>query len=299
MLKQLQQQEVVLKSYGRGSDTDLLEYVADRLCAVDELIYEPENFAELHEIDELARAEIANGSIAVACRSDAAMDEVERQFERIYGQRLGILIFQNASSTYRVHQVDRNLPATLEQAYERLNLLDPAATSGLKTAGRLNRDRRSPRKTGTGLIPTQIIEAVREAFWKPSLFDVLSAIPRAAFLAVTALLPALALIIVGNLLRDRGYIAGEAVFLSALVLTISVSILFWLKARRVPGLYGWRAPLGFGWLIALPAALIGAVTGGAWAPIARLPGGRRQQFRIHRSRCAPSPAGSGVAFPPV
>src|SRR6266545_568534 len=90
--------------------------------------------------------------------------------------------------------------------------------------------------------------------------------PRAVFLAVAALLPALALILVGNLLRDRGYIAGEAVLLSAVVLTITVGILFWLRARQVPGLYGWRAPTGFGWLIALPAALIGAATGGAWAP---------------------------------
>jgi len=267
MLKQLQQQEVVLKSYGRWSDSNLLEYIADRLCAVDELVYAPENFAELHEIDELARAEIANGSVAVACRSDAAMDEVERQLQRIYGQRLGILIFQNSPSTYRVRQVDRSLPATLERAYERLNLLDPAATGGAENRwGGTTEIGASPRKTGTSLIPTQIIEAVREAFWKPSFLDIVSAIPRAVFLAVAALSPALALIFIGNLLHDHGYIAGEAVLLSAVVLTMTVGILFCLKARRVPGLYGWRAPTGFGWLIALPAALIGAVTGGAWAP---------------------------------
>jgi len=267
MLKQLQQQEVVLKSYGRWSDTDLLEYIADRLCAVDELVYTLENFAELHEIDELARAGITNGSVAVACQSDASMDEVQRQLQKVYGQRLGILIFQNSPSTYRVRQVDQSLPATLERAYERLNLLDPVATGGSENRwGGSTEIGTSPRKTGTGLIPTQIIEAVREAFWKPTLFDVVTAIPRAVFLGVAALSPALALIFVGHLLRDRGYIAGEAVLLSALVLTVTVGILFWLKARRVPGLYGWRAPAGFGWLSALPAALIGAVTGGAWAP---------------------------------
>ena len=263
MLKQLQQQEVVLKSYGRGSETDLLEYVADRLRAIDELVYAPENFAELHEIDELARAEIANGSIAVACRSDASMDEAERQLQKSYGQRLGILIFQNASSTYRVHQVDRNLPATLEQAYERLNLLDPAATSGSETRwGGSTEIGVSPRKTGTGLTPAQIVEAVREAFWKPTVLDVVSEVPQAVFLATAALLPALGLIFVGNLLRDRGYIAGEAALLSAVVLTMTVGILFLSKARRVPGLYGWRTPTGLGWLSVLPAALIGAVIGG-------------------------------------
>jgi len=265
--KQLQQQEFVLKNYGRWSEFDLLEYIADRLRAIDVVIYAPENFAGLHEVDELARAEIADGSVAVACGSDAGMDEVERQLREFYGERLGILIFQNGSSNYRVRQIDRNLPATLEQAYERLNLLDPAATRGGENRwGGSTEIGSSPRKTGTSLTPTQIIEAVREAFWAPTFFDVVAAIPRALFLAVAALAPALALIFVGNLLRDRGYIAGESALLSAMVLTITVGILFFSKARLVPGLYGWRIPTGSGWLAALPAALIGAVIGGAWAP---------------------------------
>ena len=267
VLKQLRQQENVLTSYGRWSECDLLEYIADRLRTLDELIYAPENFAGLHEIDELARAEIADGSVAVACRSDAGMDEVERQLQRIYGQRVGILIFQNSASSYRVRQIDRSLPATLERAYERLNLVDPAATGGAENRWRGSAEIGiSPRKTGTGLIPAQIIEAVREVFSKPTFLDVVSEVPRAAFLAIAALLPALALIFVGNLLRDRGYIAAEAMPLSAVVLTVTVAIVFCLKAHRVPGLYGWRAPMGFAWLTALPAALIGAAIGGVWAP---------------------------------
>jgi hypothetical protein len=267
MLKQLQQQEVVLKSYGRWPEIDLLEYFGDRLRAVDELIYSPENFEGLHEADELARAEIANGSVAVACRSDGDIDEVERQLQKTYGQRLGILVFQNAPSGYRVHQLDRNLPATLEQAYERLNLLDPAVRGGSENRWAGSRESGgSPRKSGTGLMPAQIIEAIREAFWKPTFGDVVSEIPRAVFLAVAALLPAVALIFAGNLLHNRGYIAGEAVFLAAVVLTMTAGVLFWFKARRVPGLYGLRAPTSFGWLTALPAAFIGAAIGGAWAP---------------------------------
>lgn len=267
MLKNLQKQEIILKRYGRWSERDLVEYIADRLCAIDELIYAPENFELYHEVDELARAEIADGSVAVACRSDAGVDEVERQLQRIYGERLGIVIFQDADTSYRMRQIDRNLPATLDRAYERLNLLDPAVTGGSENrwAGSTESGG-SPRKTGTALIPTQIVAAIREAFGKPVLVDVVSEIPQAAFLAVAALLPAVALIFAGNLLRDRGYLAVEAVFLSAVVLTLTAGVLFWLKARRVPGLYGWRAPTSFGWLNALPAAFLGAVTGGAWAP---------------------------------
>ena len=128
MLKHLQKQEITLKSYGRWSEMDLGEYIADRLCAIDELMYSPENFEQYHEVDELAQAEIAEGSVAVACRSDAGVDEVERQLQRIYGERLGIVIFQDADTSYRMRQIDRNLPATLDRAYERLNLLDPAVT---------------------------------------------------------------------------------------------------------------------------------------------------------------------------
>jgi hypothetical protein len=55
-LKQLQQEEIILKRDGRWSEVDLLEYIAGRLRAVDELIYSPENFEGLCEIDDLARA---------------------------------------------------------------------------------------------------------------------------------------------------------------------------------------------------------------------------------------------------
>ncbi len=257
MLKQLEQQEIVLKNYGRWSETDLLEYIADRLRAVDELIYTPEDFDGFHEVEELAQVQIANVSVAVACRSDASIDGVQRQLQKVYGQRLGILIFQDDPSTYRLRQLDGSLPASLERAYERLNLLDPAVKSGSENRwGGSTENGASPRKTGTNLSPTQIIEAVREAFWAPNLFDVVSAIPRALLLAVAALSPAVALIFVGNLLRDHGFITGDTVLLSAVALTMTTGILFWSKARRVPGLYGWRVPAGFAWLSALPAALI-------------------------------------------
>jgi membrane protease YdiL (CAAX protease family) len=265
--KQLQQQEFVLKSYGRWMEFDLLEYIADRLRAIDEVIYEPDNFAGLLEVDELARAEITNGSVAVVCSTDASMDEVERQLQRTYGERLGVLIFQHAASNYRVRQVDRNLPAMLGQAYERLNLVDPAATSGAENRwGGSTEVGYSPGKTGTSLTPAQIIAAVREAFWAPRFFDVVAALPRALFIGAAGLAPALGLIFVGNLARDRAYIAGDTVLLSALVLAVTVAILFYSKARAVPGLYGWRIPTGFAWVSALPAALIGGAIGGAWAP---------------------------------
>jgi membrane protease YdiL (CAAX protease family) len=266
MLKQLQQQELVLKDYGRWSESDLPDYIADQLRAVDDLVYTPEDFSGLQEIDEVSRAQIGNRSIALACRSKADIDQVQQQLQKVYGQRLGILIFEDGPSTYRVRCVDRNLQGMLKHAYERLNLLDPAVTggSGNRWSGS-DEGGASPRKSGTGLTPTQIVDAVRETFWKPTLVEIVSAVPRGLFLAGAAMSPALALIFVGGLLRDRGLIAWESLHLAVVALTVTVGILFWSKARRVPGLNGWRVPAGFGWLRGLPAALIGAFAGGIWA----------------------------------
>jgi membrane protease YdiL (CAAX protease family) len=282
MRKQLQQQEFVLKNYGRWQEFDLLEYIADRLRAIDEAVYETEQFNELLAVDELARAEIANGLVAVICSSDAGMDEVERQLRRTYGERLGILLFQHAESNYRVRQVDKNLPATLTQACERLNLVDPAATSGADNRWSGSAEvGYSPRKTGTSLTPAEIIATIREAFWTPTFFDVIVALPRALFHTVTGLAPALTVIFAFNWLSQRGTIAADTMLLSALVLAATVGLLFYSKARMVPGLYGWRIPAGFAWASMLPAALIGAVLGGAWAPGSvahRLGGANLYQF---------------------
>ena len=265
--KQLQQQEFVLKDYGRWSEFDLLEYFVDRLRAVDQIIYVPEHFAGMHEVTELARTDIGDGFLAVACASDAAMENVERQLQKIYGERLGIFIFQSGPSAYKMHQVDRNLPATLDQAYERLNLLDPVATGSIENRwGGSAEIGFSPRKTQTGLTPTQVIAAVGEAFWVPKFFDVIAALPRALYLAGAALAPALALIFLGNFLRASGYITTDTVLLSGVALAVPVIILFCAKARLVPGLYGWRLPPHLGWISVMPAALIGAAIGGAWAP---------------------------------
>jgi membrane protease YdiL (CAAX protease family) len=267
MLKELQQQELVFKHYGQWAEIDLLDYIADRLRALDRLIYSPEDFDGLPEMDELARAEIANGSVVLACRSEAGINEVERRLGKIYGDRLGVLILQNAPSSYDVRQVDRALSTTLDRAYERLNLLDPAVRRGSQNRwGGSAEIGASPRDSGTGLIPDQIVAAVRDAFRQPTILDVISEIPRAVFLGLMGLLPALTFMVIANRLRERGYVAPETLLLSVVILPVTAAALFWWKAHRAPGLYGWRAPTGFRWLTALPAVFIAALTGGVWTP---------------------------------
>src|SRR5918995_171878 len=53
-LKQLQDRASALKSEGTWYKVDLLEYIAERLQAIDGLIYSPKHFEGLHEVEELA-----------------------------------------------------------------------------------------------------------------------------------------------------------------------------------------------------------------------------------------------------
>ena len=262
-LKQLQDREAALKSEGTWYKVDLLEYIAERLQAIDRLIYSPTHFDGLHEVEELARVEIANGSVAVACRSDAGIYELEQQLRKLHGDRLGILILQNEPSTYTLRQVNQMLPATLEQAYQRLNLMDPAVGGGSRNRwGGSVEIGGSPRGTGTRLTPVQITETVRQAFRRPTLVDILCGIGQGLLLGLAAMLP-LAVIFLDIPLQNR---VGEEILPTAVILSLMLGVLFLLKARQVPGLYGWRSPAGLDWLTMLPAALIGAAAGGIWIP---------------------------------
>lgn len=262
-LKHLQDREAALKSEGTWYKVDLLEYIAERLQAIDGLIYSPKHFDGLHEVEELARAEIANGSIAVACRSNAGIYELEQQLRKLHGDRLGILILQNEPYIYTLRQVNQMLPATLEQAYQRLNLMDPAVGGGSRNRwGGSVEIGGSPRGTGTRLTPVQITETVRQAFRRPTLVNILCGIGRGALLGVAAMLP-LAVIFLGIPLQNR---VGEEIHPAAVILSLMLGVLFLLKARQAPGFYAWRSPAGLDWLTMFPAALIGAAAGGIWTP---------------------------------
>src|SRR5439155_607816 len=82
----LRARELALKRRGRWQSSDLLRHTADRLRAIDRLVYPAKHFDDVAEIDELVRAEIAGGSVAIVCRSTAGIYEVERQLRRRHGR---------------------------------------------------------------------------------------------------------------------------------------------------------------------------------------------------------------------
>ena len=169
-LERLRSREVELKKEAKWQEIDFLEYAADILRALDAMIYSSRHFEEVVDVEELARAVIGDNQLAIVCRSDRGIYELEPHLRRLHGKRLGVIILQKDSKTYTLRLVNPFLPATLDRVYERLNLVDPSA-GRWRSANRWGGSGEiggSPRATGTGLTPQQIAQAFAQAYVRPT-----------------------------------------------------------------------------------------------------------------------------------
>lgn len=273
----LRQQEIDIKARRRWRELDLLEYTAGVLHAIDALVYLPAQLERLEEVEELTRVEIANGAIAIVCRSRAGIYEVERQLRRLHGRRLGVVALQTDASTYSLRQVDPYLPATLEDVYAHLNLVD-SAVAGPRSANRWGGSAEiggSPRASGTRVSPEQIARACQQAFATPTLVRRLlrlgDAVARNTGLLLASLGWAFVLPLIAERVGTSGRLSLPAAGVFAALLTVFAGgILAW-RGSRIRGLYGCRRPTGIGWLGLLPVAIAGALAGGVWIPAGPLP----------------------------
>ena len=268
-IDQLREPELEAKRRGRWGSIDLLRFTADRLRAIDRLVYPPSQLDDLEEVEELARAEIGEEKVAIVCRAQVGICEVEKHLSRLHGRRLGLIALSTSASTYTLRQVDPYLPASLVNAYEQLNLVD-AAAGGYRSGNRWGGSAEiggSPRTTGTRLAPEEIARACRRAFSPPR------ALERAARIAGETLLAAgmLTAALVPALPSLRSH--GDASFTSlvSLLLAVLAAATYLLCAARAPGQYGLRRPARLDWLGVLPAAVLGALAGGAWIPAVAAP----------------------------
>jgi len=141
---------------------------------MDAMIYSSRHFEGVIAVEELARADIGENRIAIVCRSEKGVYEVEPELHRLYGNHLGVIVLQKDPSTYTLRQVDMFLPSALESVYEQLNLMDPAAgnrRSGNRWGGS-GEIGGSPRATGTALTPEQILGALAQSYRRPTRFNV-------------------------------------------------------------------------------------------------------------------------------
>ncbi len=273
----LREEEVAHKARRRWREVDLLEHTAAVLNAVDTLVYPPHQLAAVEEIDELARVEIANGSVAIVCRSAAGVYEVERALRRLHGRRLGVIALQTDAATYSLRQVDPYLPATLEDVYVHLNLVDPAA-GGPRSSNRWGGSAEiggSPRASGTRITPEKIATVCRQAFATPTLWQCAGRVGAAIARSASILLAALGWIFVLGAVAARIGVPGvppsNPASDFAVVLAVFGGAFFLARGFRSRGLYGLRRPSGLDWWTLLPVALAGAFAGGVWIPAVPLP----------------------------
>ena len=270
-IDELREPELALKRRGRWGESDLLGYTADRLRAIDRLVYSPTHFDDVTDVEQLARVEIATDSVAVVCRSKAGIYEVERLLRRLHGKRLGVIVLRTGATTYTLRQVNPYLPTSLERVYTHLNLVDPAA-GGHRSANRWGGSMEiggSPRSTGTRLTPTHIAGVCRRAFRAPTVDQRLRRIAGTALSSAGILLAALASVFLPVIGRGAGAPSGLAASpaqFSVLLATLGGAFLL-IRGLRAPGLYGLRRPAGLDWCVLLPFAVFGALVGGVWIPV--------------------------------
>ncbi len=266
-LESLRETEVRLKAEGEWEATDLLKYLRDQLHLIDEMVYPADFFEAFRGIEELAKTELTDNRIAVVCRSDCGIYELEKELKRLYGKRLGVVGLQKRPGVYTLRQVDPFLPVDLNEAYRKLNVLDPAVRGGGSSNrwGGSGEIGGSPRKTGTTLSPVDIAEAVKLAYRRPGMWERIRSI---ALAVVLSGLPMLAgwLVVVWNrvIAEPRGLFADRQLEFLAMSSAVAIGSLLVLGRRRRRRVFGLQMPEGRGWSLMAPAVAVGGLAGGVW-----------------------------------
>jgi membrane protease YdiL (CAAX protease family) len=269
-LELLRSKEAALKKEGRWQEIDFLQYAADLLRVIDAMIYSSHHLKTVLKIEELARAEVGDGQLAIVCRGETGIYEVEQELRRLHGKRLGVIILQKDPNTYTLRQVDTFLPATLESAYERLNLTDPSSGnrySGNRWGGS-GEIGGSPRGTGTLLTPKEIADAIAQAYRRPTKAQRWGSLGIALLENSVVIAGSMITTYVLGWLHDpagsiESYFRNQAGIYAGALCLLSGALLL-AALRSGPKFLGLCRPVGLGWLLVFPTALLGGLAGGGW-----------------------------------
>ena len=274
-LELLRREEAELKQNNEWVETDLVAFTLRQLHLIDRLVYQVEDFEGEAQIEELARTELPEKKLAIACRSEVGIYEVEEQLKKVYDQRLALIILQKGEGVYTLRQSNAFSRAKLDRIYERLNLLDPAAgnSNSKDRWGGSSDIGGSPRSKGTKLSVNQIVEACRAAGHKLTLLQGLTRFSSAALAGLAAviaaavpymeLFPSTAEAVPGAATTAGSDLLPAHALSSVLLLLTALVIIG--ATRQGTGLLGFRKPKDLRWMLALPAAIICALAGGSWA----------------------------------
>jgi membrane protease YdiL (CAAX protease family) len=268
-LDRLREPELSRKRHGQWDRMEPLDFVSSQLQAFDRMVYPADYFEAFRGIEELAKVELTENRIAVVCRCDCGIYELEKELKRLYGKRLGLIVLQKSPRSYTLRQVDPFLPVNLEKAYRKLNLLDPAVrvSDAADRWGGSAEIGGSPRKAGTDLSPDKIAGVLRLVYRKQSALERATSIGSAVVASGVPMLAGWLAVSAGERGLEsvsRGLVGRQGEFLAA-GLALSLILLIVLGSRGRRRLYGLRWPEGRWWGLVAPAVMLGAVAGGVWS----------------------------------
>ncbi len=264
----LRTRELELKKQGSWSSSDPLEYVVRVLHAVDRLVYEPDQLRDYTAIEELGRVPIGNDRIAILCRAQSGIYEVEEALREQHRDRLGLIVLQKDVSTYTLRQVDAFLPIGLDELYARLNLVDNVVRKANRWGGSAEIGG-SPRTTGTELSVQDISDVIATVFRPGSAVRGAGALIATGAVTAIAAAAALAVAALGGWrwtggTSTLGGLFGQSWYAGAMA--GAAALLYGLHAWRGRRRYGAELPSHHGWLLLAPIALVLGAVGGSWLP---------------------------------
>ncbi len=263
--------ELAVKSGGEWETLDHYQYVIEMLSEIDQLIYRLEDFSDFVSVDkELGHVEIGQDRVAVLVSDATGIYEVEKRLKKFWGERLGIVALAKDQRHWTLRRTASFAGIDLDLAYAKLNLLDRSVDGrpAEKRWGGSDEIGGSPRPVGTALSAGEIAKILRLAYRQPPRWLGLQHVAMAALW--TVLLGLLSWVLVLGLrflpqlqtevLRPTTELTvlGGVLALAAILFTFGL-------ARQRTYIFGWRRPAGWDGLLLLPAVLLGAAMGGAWA----------------------------------
>jgi hypothetical protein len=161
----LLEEERELKATGEWKATDPLAYTGRLLHRLDELFIPREHLTELlsAETIEMARAPIQQRKLAVLCRSQRGIYEVESELKERHDKRVGVVVLDQGGGHFTLRQCDPFLTRNLEHLYRLLNREDAHSRDGNRWGGSAEIGG-SPRETGSGLDGSSILALVAEEY---------------------------------------------------------------------------------------------------------------------------------------
>lgn len=260
------------KADGGWETMDAVDYTRGMLLEIDRMVYSPSDFTDYASIElEHGHVAIGDNKVAVICRDGAGIYDVEKRLKKTWGDRLGLIALERATGHFTLRRTAALSGIALEDAYARLNLLDPEVDGRPpeKRWGGSDDIGGSPRPDGTGLTPREIGKILKMTYQSHTLWEkaqryLVSAL-WTVILAALAGAVALArpwLVSLGTPAHDAALDLGLAAFLTAAVAAVASR----RQSRGWTWLHGWRRPAGWDHLALMPLVLFGAALGGVWLP---------------------------------